>query len=158
MRASIAAALAASLALLALAGCGGREEAQTPVACLEGSAVYLSALDASPSEVRLEGETPISECLTESQEGGELATVGEALIEAATELNSEARQDSGGPAALRLGYLLGAAERGAEETAGIHAELLRRLAVAARFSPEGPLPPAFTAAYREGFETGRADG
>lgn len=155
MRASF---LATAAVLLALAGCGGREDAQTPVACLEGSGAYLSALDAAPGEVLLEGETPISECLTENQEGGELASVGEALVEAATELNAEARQDPAGPAALRLGYLLGASEDGAEATAGIHAELLRRLTIAARFSPGGPLPPQFAAAYREGFDAGRDSG
>ncbi|HSK50014.1 MAG TPA: hypothetical protein VK889_05900 [Solirubrobacterales bacterium] len=155
MRSSI---LVATLALLALAGCGGREEAQTPVACLEGAGAYLEALDAAPGEVKLAGETPISECLTENQEGGELATVGEALVEAATELNAEAREARGGEAALQLGYLVGAAERGASETAGIHAELVRRLTIAARFSLEGPLPPAFIAAYREGFDSGRSSG
>lgn len=157
MRASITTTFAA-LALLVLAGCGGREDAQTPVACLEGSGAYLRALDAAPGEAKLEGETPISECLTENQEGGELATVGEALVEAATELNAEAREDPEGPATRRLGYLVGAAERGAEETAGIHVELIRRLTVAARFSLEGTLPPAFIATYREGFDAGRDSG
>lgn len=145
------------IAALLLAGCGGREDARTPVACLEGSTVYLEALDAAPGEVRLAGETPISECLTENQEGGELATVGEALVEATTELNAEARE-APGAAALQLGYLVGAAERGASETAGIHAELVRRVTIAARFSPEGPLSPAFLAAYREGFDSGRDSG
>jgi hypothetical protein len=150
--------LLAVVTATALAGCGAREDASTPVACLEGSGVYLRALAASPDEVKLGGETSISDCLTENQQGGDLATVGEAMVEAATRLNTEALADPGGPAALRLGYLLGAAERGAERTEGIHAELLRRLAVAARYSPEGPLPPAFAAAYREGFDAGRTSG
>jgi hypothetical protein len=157
MRVPPAVALIVTLALAAT-GCGGREEDTTPVACLDGAGAYLAALGGAPGEVRLGGDVPIADCLAENQDGGELAGVGEAMLEAATELNAEAQADPEGPAALRLGYLLGAAERGAEDTAGIHAELIRRLTVAARYSPEGPLPPAFMRAYREGFAAGRADG
>ena len=78
--------------------------------------------------MRLAGEAPISDCLAENQQAGDLATVGEAMLEAATELNAEARAEPGGAANVRLGYLLGAAQRGAEDTDGIHAELIRRLA------------------------------
>lgn len=141
------------------AGCGGGRDDSTPVACLEGTRVYLDALAAAPGEVRLEGETPISDCLAENQGGGDLATVGEAIIEAATKLNAEARADPGGDANLQLGYLVGAAERGAEETEGIHADLLRRLVVGARYAPgKEPLSPAFLDAYARGFDTGRAEG
>ncbi len=147
----------AALALLA-AGCGGGE-ATTPVACFEGSSAYAKALADAPGEVLIEGETPISECLAENQDAGELAQVGEALVEAATRLNAEARQEPGGQANLELGYLLGAAERGAEDTHGIHSDLLRRLTVAARFAPgEQPLTPAFLATYRKGFDAGRESG
>lgn len=148
-------------AALAVAGCGGgrEEEAQTPVACLEGSEAYVQALDNAPGKVLVGGETPIGECLTENQSGGELATVGEAMIAAATELNAEAREDPGGQATLELGYLLGAAKRGAEGTEGIHTDLIRRLVVAARFAPKGePLSPAFMATYEEGFDAGQAGG
>jgi len=153
-----------AIALLALAatpvaaGCG-RGDASTPVACLEGSGAYLRALTAAPGEVRLDGETPISECLTENQEGGELATVGEATVEAATALNAEARAEPGGDAALQLGFLIGAIVRGSERTEGIHADLARRLAVAARYAPDRkPLPPAFLGAYGRGFDAGRDRG
>lgn len=156
MRARSTLATLACLALLT--GCGGREEA-TPVACIEGADAYLRALEAAPDEVLLAGETPISACLTENQGGGDLATVGEAMVEAATRLNAEAREDAGGDAAVELGYLLGAATRGAESTEGIHADLLRRLAVAAPYAPgKQPLTPDFLAAYREGFDAGRAGG
>lgn len=64
-----------------------------------------------------------------------------------------------GDAALRLGYLLGAAERGSEESEGIHSDLLRRLTVAARYAPgRQPLSEEFLAAYKEGFEAGRSGG
>lgn len=146
------------LVALGTTGCG-EPSGSTPAACLEGSGAYLAALRQAPGAVGVRGGVPISECLTENQHAGDLATVGAALVEAATKLNSEARADPGGDANVELGYLLGAAERGAARTGGIHAELIRRLAVAARYSPESkPLPPAFTRAYRKGFDAGEAHG
>jgi hypothetical protein len=154
-------AAAVALAFLvgpALGGCGGTSD-QTPVACLEGEQAYLVALRAAPGEVRLGGETPISDCLTRNQSGGDLATVGGAMVTAATRLDAEARAEPGGAANVALGYLLGAATRGAEDTEGIHAELLRRLTAAAHYSSsDGPLPGAFRRAYRGGFEAGEAGG
>lgn len=141
-----------------LAGCGGREET-TPVACLEGAGAYLRALEAAPGEVLLAETTPISDCLAENQGGGDLATVGSAMVEAATTLNAEAREEPNGDAAVELGYLLGAATRGAERTEGIHADLLRRLAVAARYAPgKQPLSPAFRRSYTSGYAAGHRNG
>lgn len=146
-------------ATLAVAGCGEGRDTETPVACLEGAQAYERALSNAPGAVALGGETPISDCLTEAQSGGDLAAVGEAMVETATALNAEARRDPGGQATLELGYLIGAAERGAAETEGIHADLIRRLVVAARFAPGAePLSPAFMAVYEEGFDAGRQGG
>jgi len=141
------------------AACSGPDDA-TPVACLDGGAdAYLGALGDAPGEVRLSGEVPISDCLAQNQQGGDLATVGAAMVTAATQLNARAQENPGGAANLRLGYLLGAVQRGAEGAGGIHAELIRRLAAAARYSPDNrPLPPAFQRAYREGFDAGHARG
>jgi hypothetical protein len=159
MRASIAAGPLLALAVAGLfAGCGKQDDS-TPVACLEGKSTYVSALAGAPGEVTLAGGTPISDCLAENQQAGDLATVGEALLEAATELNAEVRTDPGGDGGLQLGYLIGAAQRGADSTEGIHADLLRRLAVAARYAPDRePLPPAFLSSYREGFDAGHSRG
>jgi hypothetical protein len=158
MRARIALAAACVAALLGAAGCGTQGES-TPVACLGGPSAYLTALTKAPAEVRLAGETPISECLAVNQKGGDLATVGGAMVEAATRLDAKARAQPGGAANLRLGYLVGAAQRGAERTEGIHADLLRRLAVTARYAPgEDPLPPTFIATYQRGFDAGHAGG
>jgi hypothetical protein len=155
MRARIGIAL---LALAVIAGCGSTDSS-TPVACLEGEGVYLKALGAAPGEVELGGGTLISECLAENQKAGDLATVGTALVGVATKLNAEARAEPGGDANLELGYLLGAAERGASQTDGIHAELIRRLTSAARYSPDNrPPPAAFLRVYREGFDAGEARG
>jgi hypothetical protein len=153
-----AALAACCLALLAIAGCGSTND-ETPVACLDGAGAYMRALEDAPGEVKLSGEIPISDCLVENQTGGELATVGAAMVLAATRLNAQAREDPGSKANLELGYLLGAAQRGAEGTDGIHSELIRRLSFAARYSPENrPLPPLFLRTYRQGFDAGQARG
>ncbi|HEU5142269.1 MAG TPA: hypothetical protein VFU04_03830 [Solirubrobacterales bacterium] len=146
--------------LMLASGCGNSTDDSTPVACLDGPAAYLNALAAAPGEVRLGGEVPISDCLAENQQGGDLATVGTSMVEAATALNREARTEPGGEAAARLGYLLGAVGRGAEETEGIHADLLRRLDAAARYSPAGgrPSSAAFQRAYQRGYEAGAERG
>lgn len=142
--------IAGLLALALVSGCGGDEDADTPTACLEGGAIYLDPQAADPA---------VSDCLTENQAGGELATVGAAMVAAATRLNSEAREDPGGGGAFRLGYLVGAAERGAAGTEGIHADLLRRLRAAALYSPaDRGLSATVLSAYRRGLEAGLARG
>jgi hypothetical protein len=154
--------LGLSIALVALTapgvGCGGPDDS-TPVACLEGSGAYLRALRSAPGEVRLNGETPISDCLAENQASGDLANVGAAMLSATTGLNAEARAKPGGSANLQLGYLLGAAQRGAERTEGIHDELIRRLTAAARYSPHSQtLPATFLAIYERGYDAGHSQG
>jgi hypothetical protein len=150
--------LAFVASLIVLGGCGSPDDS-TPVACLEGAPAYLRALQDAPGQVELGGTTPISDCLAQNQAGGDLATVGAAMLTATTKLNVEARAEPGGPANLQLGYLLGAAERGADGTEGIHAELIRRLSAAARYSPDNQsLPATFLAAYQRGFDAGRARG
>jgi hypothetical protein len=154
-----ASAIALGALLVSVAtGCDSTND-ETPVACLDGPGAYIGALGDAPGEVRLSGEAPVSDCLAENQKGGDLAAIGAAMLNAATTLNAEARAEPGGAANLRLGYLLGAAQRGAAETGGIHAELLRRLAAAARYSPDNrPLPPQFLRTYRRGFDAGSTRG
>lgn len=147
-----------ALVIISLVGCGSEDDS-TPVACLEGPGAYERALAAAPGEVLLGGETPISECFTRNQSSGDLTRVGEATIDAATALNATARAEPGGDSALQLGYLLGAAQRGAEESEGIHADLVRRLTVAARYAPgKEPLSEEFLRTYRTGYAAGRTDG
>jgi hypothetical protein len=150
--------IASVASLIAMGGCGGPDDS-TPVACLEGAPAYLRALEDAPGKVELGGTTPISDCLAKNQTGGDLATVGDAMLTATTKLNIEARGEPGGAANLRLGYLLGAAQRGADGTEGIHTELIRRLSAGARYSPDSrPLPPPFLRTYREGFNAGHTRG
>ena len=146
-------------AALALAACSSDDEDSTPAACLAPAGDYVSALEAAPGEVRLGDETPISACLVGGQSPAELAGVGESMVEAATELNAAARRDPKGDDTVRLGYLVGAVQRGAGETGGIHADLVRRLDAAARFAPEGErLPLSFERAYGEGYAAGQESG
>jgi hypothetical protein len=153
-----ASALLTAACMIVAIGCGNQDDS-TPVACLEGAGAYEKALREAPGEVLLGGETPISDCLAQNQSGGDLARVGEAMVETATTLNAEARETDGGQPAVELGYLLGAAQRGAEDSEGIHTDLVRRLTVAARFAPgKEPLSPQFLSAYREGFDAGHSGG
>ena len=147
--------IAALIAIPALAGCSSGEDEDAPAACLAGADAYLTALRDAPGDVKLEGETPISDCLTPDQEGGQLASIGQEMIAAATDLNAAAQKDPGGRAALELGYLVGAVERGSE---GIHADLGRRLDTAARYSPEGLLPAEFERTFGPGYAAGLETG
>jgi hypothetical protein len=148
-------------AAVLLTGCGGgaTKDEHAPVVCREGQAVILDALPAAPGEVILAGETPISGCLVTGAGEGELADFGEVALAAATKLNAAARADPGGRANLELGYLLGAIARGSADTEGVHAELLRRLSVAARFAPRSErLSQRFLTTYEKGFAAGRDHG
>jgi hypothetical protein len=143
-------------ALAACSGSGGNEK--TPVACLSGPEAYLTALDATPEGVRLAGSTAISDCLVSGQEAGELATAGRSMVVVATRLNAAARREPGSDATAQLGYLAGAVHKGASRTGGIHADLVRRIDQAPRFSPGGPLPPLFQRTFDAGYAAGQADG
>ena len=144
--------------LLLASACSSDEES-TPAACLNPAGTYLEALRGAPDEVLLEGETPISDCVVPDQEAAELSTVGGSVVEAATRLNSEARADPSGPAAVQLGYLVGAVQQGAEDTSGIHTDLIRRLDTAARFSPGGEeLPVEFERTFGQGYAAGQESG
>jgi len=146
-----------ALLALALTGCGGGED-ETPAACLGDAEAYREALAAAPGEVRLDGTTAISDCLTEDQSEGDLGTVGEQLVKVASDLNAEALADPGGEATVQLGYLVGAVQEGASSTGGIHEDLVIRLDAAARFSEGGkPLPIEFERAFGEGYAAGQAE-
>ena len=124
-----AALVAVLMAFCSLAGCSSSEDEDAPAACLGGADAYISALRAAPGDVRLQGETPISDCLTPDQEGGQLAAIGKEMIAAATELNAAAQKDPGGSEALQLGYLVGAVEKGPSRPAAgrVRAHLRSRL-------------------------------
>jgi hypothetical protein len=146
--------LTAAIALIA--GCGSSQDDQAPASCLVGSQAYLTALERAPSPVLLGSTTPISDCLVPQQEGGQLATIGQEMVVAATKLNAEARRDPGGRAAVELGYLLGAASKGADS---IHTDLIRRLNSSAHFSETGgALPARIERAFGRGYAAGQSSG
>lgn len=146
-----------ALALVLAAGCSS-DGGETPRACLGEGAYYLAALERAPDPVRLSGATPISDCLTSSQGAGELNTVGTAALGAARALNRRARRRPGGAETTSLGYLVGAVQRGASRTGGIHADLVRRLDEAARFNRGRAFGVGFERAFGRGYAAGRRGG
>ena len=143
-------ALALAIAL-ALSGCSDAGDDAVPVACKEGADTVRAALARAPARVEL-GGTPLSECFTRGANSADLQQVGSAYVAAAARLADEARLRPDGPAALRLGYLVGAARRGASGTQGIHEELMRRI------EQELIRVDTASAAYRRGYESGRSRG
>jgi hypothetical protein len=145
----------ALIAIALVAGCGGDDEGETPQGCAGTAAEYRAALASAPGDVALEDATPISDCLPAQQSSGDLAETGQILIATATDLNDDARRNPTGPAAVQLGFLVGAIERGADS---IHADLVRRVNSAARFSPDGLLPAEFERTFGRGYSAGLESG
>jgi hypothetical protein len=143
-------ALAAALALAG--GCGADERAPLPVACARPEAV-TAALAAAPRPVRLPDGTRLSDCVRDARADGDQQAIGVSFTGAADRLGQELAASDG--AALRLGYLVGAARAGADDTNGVHDELLFRLGQAAGVG--GP-PAARRAAYERGRAAGRRHG
>jgi hypothetical protein len=139
-----------ALAVLAAGGCGKDNDKGFPSACPSDAEQVLAALSHAPSPVRIEG-VALSECLTKRSSPEQVQRVGATYVEAAARLSQSARTDPGGRDALRLGYLVGAAHRGASSTEGVHSELIRRLDQELR----GARP---SAALRRGERAGRASG
>jgi hypothetical protein len=146
-------------AALGLAACGSEDTPETPSACIAPASAYLSALAGAPDPVRLDGTTPISDCLVEEQAAGPLTEVGGSMVEAATELNRLTRRGDA-RAATELGYLVGAVDEGASSTGGIHRDLVLRVESAAGYggASGGGLPPGLQRDYDHGFAAGRATG
>ena len=145
--------------LAIVAGCGSDDSTETPAACLGSTSDYLEALRAAPGEVRLDGSTSISSCIVPEQEAGQLAQVGQSMVQAATRLNAELRESRSDEAALRLGYLLGAVQEAASTTGGIHEDLTLRLDAAANFTPDGkPFPGPVERVLGEGYAAGQQSG
>ena len=143
-------ALALAIAL-ALTGCSDSGDEAVPVACKEGPDAVRAALARAPEQVEL-GGTPLSQCFTRGASGADLQQVGAAYVAAAARLADEARLRPEGAGALRLGYLVGAARRGASGTQGVHEELMRRI------EQELIRVDTGSAAYRRGYEAGRSRG
>jgi hypothetical protein len=142
---------AVAVCLLALSGCRDEDD-PVPSACRQGADTVRLALLQAPGEVRLEGTTPISDCIKDTSSGGEMSDVGTAYVSVAQQLADEAERRPDSPEALRLGYLIGALERSREGAQGVGYELERRLKLeAARVDQTSP-------EYRQGVRAGRDSG
>ena len=135
------ACIAATLALLA--GCGGDKSESLPAACTNGPDAVVKALAKAPAHVTIDG-TPISECFNRDASGDDVQIVGTNLLAAAQQLSDRGQ-------ALQLGYLIGAARRGAKRN-GLGAEIVRRL------EAESAALGRCRAAYTSGLRAGLAQG
>ena len=119
----------ALLAAVSLAACGASHD-PLDEACLSGPDAIEQALARAPRPVTLPSGTRLSQCVSNARSDADLQSAGMVLTRAADDLSSQARTGDA-DAAVRLGYLVGAARRGAKRTAGIHAELQRHIEQAA---------------------------
>jgi hypothetical protein len=129
--------------VLVVAGCGSDKNEALPAACTNGPGAVVKALDKAPAAVSLDG-TPISRCFNRDASGQDVQILGTNLVTAAQELADQGH-------ALQLGYLVGAARRGAKRN-GLGAEIVRRLeAEASRVS-------SARAEYQRGLRAGLSNG
>jgi len=143
---------------LSVAACGrhtGLDNA--PTACVGGLAsqrvaALRAALLKAPGSVALSDGTRISDCLAHDSSSGDIQTVGSALLTVTQELADASRRRRSDVALTQLGYLIGAAHRGAARAQGVADELVRRL------DQELAGVDTTNPAYRAGERAGRAGG
>jgi len=143
---------------LSLAACGrqtGLEKA--PAACVGGLAsqrvvALRAALLKAPGPVALSDGTRISDCLAHDPSSGDIQTVGSALLTVTQELADASRRRRTDVALTQLGYLIGAAHRGAARAQGVADEVVRRL------DQELQDVDVSAPAYQAGERAGRAGG
>ena len=140
-----------AIGLSLMAGCSRDDSSPVPVGCKEGPDSVRAALARAPARVELAG-TPLSECFTRASNSSDLQQVGASYLSVASRLADRARLDPNGEDALRLGYLVGATQRGAGRTQGVHEELRRRI------EQETLGLDTRSPAYRRGHEAGRNRG
>jgi hypothetical protein len=141
-------------AVALMAACGG-SGARLDDACVQSAGAIERALARAPAPVTLPTGARLSECVANARSDSELQDAGLVLTRAADHLSAAAKRGDA-TAALRLGYLVGAARRGAARTAGIHAELQRRIERTAAFLDAGG--PRVAAALARGRRAGEASG
>jgi hypothetical protein len=142
--------VAALSMLLILAGCG---EEPLPQACVQTDGDAVAALlRSAPEHATLTGGTALSTCVDRAGSDAELQNLGVVLVGVADRLVARSRHD--GRAAFELGFLIGAAQRGAGPTGGVQAELVQRLQQTIAFDAS----PAVQAEVERGIAAGRASG
>lgn len=139
------------LALLLLGGCGARTPPSQ--ACIEAQpADVLQALTRAPRGVALADGTPLSQCVRRTIDDSRLQALGATLTTAADELARRMRTRD--DAALQLGFLIGAVDRGAAQAAGLQGELANRIAGTAAGLDRGPERAALLRGRAAGRRTG----
>ncbi len=135
------------------AGCASEDDPRLPPACNDSVPAIEAALAKAPGDVQLTDGVKLSTCVANARTGADIQTVGALYTATADVLATRvARSDT---AAMRLGYLVGAARRGASRTDGIHHELVRRLENSTGLAGA---PATRQAAYRRGVAAGRDHG
>jgi hypothetical protein len=132
-----------ALAAALLAGCGSDKSESLPAACTDGPDAVVKALAKAPAPVTIDG-TPISQCFNRDASGDDVQIVGTNLLAAAQQLSDKGK-------ALPLGYLVGAARRGAKRN-GLGDEIVRRLEAESSGLSEG------RSDYERGLRAGLAQG
>ena len=134
----------------------GETETDTPEGCFVSAASYASSLRQAPGEVLLDAEVPISGCLVKGQTEGDLLDFAETTVRVATQTSAAIREPGpdGIKAAIDAGYLVGAIEKGAEDSEGIHTTLVDRVRAAASNGLEGA-SESTRAHYEAGLDAGR---
>jgi hypothetical protein len=126
--------LATVAAACGASGCG--EQESLPSACVQATADDVrQVLAAAPQRAALADGTRLSECVDRAEDDGALQTLGITFVAVADELSA---QVGDGDAAFRLGFLIGAAERGAGPTGGLQGELVHRLQQTVAFRVDDP--------------------
>ena len=138
--------------IAALVGGCGNDEHRVPVACLEGAGPVRTALAHAPGDVRFETGTKLSECFNRAASPAEIQQVASVFIDVTSALADRARVKPHSPAALQLGYLIGAVRHGAGHTQGIHYETQRRIEQELNGVQTGA--PEFVRGERAGERTG----
>jgi hypothetical protein len=141
--------IAIACVAIVAAGCGGDRSESLPAACTAGPDAVQKALTKAPAAVTVDG-TPISECFNRDARGDDVQIVGTNLLAAAQQLGDRAKEGDQ-DAALRLGYLMGAAQKGAKRN-GLGAEIVRRIEAETSGLGSG------RAAYERGLRAGSSQG
>jgi hypothetical protein len=113
----------------------------------------LQALSGAPAHARLADGTLLSTCIDRSESDADLQNLGITFVAVADRLTARIRRDP--EAAFQLGFLIGAAERGAGPTGGTQGELVQRLQQVIAFQAD---TPAVEAEVLRGIEAGRRSG
>ena len=122
-------------AALLAGGCQAEEAPPPSLSCTSDRAVVARALERAPAPVRLPDGTLLSECVGRATSDAELQSFGTVAVGLADALADRSPRDE--QAVVQLGYLIGAARKGAARSEGVALELVHRLEVAARRVPDG---------------------